>query len=210
MCLTNSFDFYIYKKNPVKRSFLISALFITCLNLKAQDPTPAPEPAPRENEPAARNSSGSGSFENRIFTGGDFGLQFGSSTYILVAPLVGYRITEQFSAGITGKYIYYSIKDDYAGFDYSTNIYGGGVFTRYNVMEEIFLHAEFEALSMEVPISVYEMNRRIVSGLFLGAGYRQFIGDYSSLNLMILFDVIEDKYSPYTNPQVHIGFDFGL
>lgn len=196
----------------MKRSFLLAAFFISCLATYAQDPAPepSPEPTPRENEPTPRSNSRSGAFENRIFTGGDFGLQFGSQTYIQIAPLVGYRITEQFSAGITGKYIYYSFKSDYAGFDYKTNIYGGGIFTRYNVVEEIFLHAEFEALSLEVPVSVYEMNRRIVSGLFLGAGYRQFIGDYSSLNLMILFDVIEDKYSPYSNPQIRIGFDFGL
>lgn len=192
----------------MKRSFLFAAFFISCLALHAQDPTP--EPTPRENEPTPRNNSRSGVFENRIFTGGDFGLQFGSQTYIQIAPLVGYRITDQFSAGITGKYIYYSVKSDYAGFDYKTNIYGGGIFTRYNVIEEVFLYAEFEALSLEIPISVFEMNRRIVSGLFLGAGYRQFIGDYSSLNLMLLFDVIEDQYSPYSNPQIRIGFDFGL
>lgn len=208
MCLTNSIDLYIYKKKHVKNSFLLSVFFISCLTIQAQDPSQ--EPTPRESEPPARSSSGSGGFGNRFFTGGDFGLQFGSSTYIQIAPLLGYRITEQFSAGITGKYIYYSLKDDYAGFDYKTNIYGGGLFTRYNVLEELFLHAEFEALSMEVPLSVYETNRRIVSGLFLGAGYRQFIGDHSSLNLMLLFDVIEDKYSPYTNPQIRIGFDFGL
>ena len=196
----------------MKRSFLLSAICFSCLTLQAQDPAPepSPEPTPRENEPQARSNSRSSAFENRFFTGGDFGLQFGSQTYIQIAPMVGYRVTEQFSTGVTAKYIYYSIKDDNAGFDYKTNIYGGGIFTRYNVLEEIFLHAEFEALSMEVPISVYEINRRIVSGLFLGAGYRQFIGDYSSLNLMILFDVIEDKYSPYTNPQIRIGIDFGL
>lgn len=89
-------------------------------------------------------------------------------TYIQIAPLLGYRITEQFSAGITGKYIYYSLKDDYAGFDYKTNIYGRRIIHSVTTSQELFLHAEFEALSMEVPLSVYETNRRIVSGLFTG------------------------------------------
>ncbi len=189
----------------MKKAILISAFFVYCTSLLAQDPNV--EPTPRSDEPPSRTSS-SYSGGNRIFTGGDFGMQFGSQTYIQIAPVLGYRLTDQFSAGITGKYIYYNLKDSYS--NYKTNIYGGGVFTRYNVLEEVFLHAEYEALSLEVPASVYETNRRIVSGLFLGAGYRQFIGEFSSLNLMILYDVIEDQYSPYQNPQIRIGFDFGL
>ena len=194
----------------MKKVILLSSFFISCLSLIAQDPTsiPSADPTPRSSEPRSPKSSASVASENRIFTGGDFGMQFGSQTYIQIAPLIGYRLTEDFSAGITGKYIYYNLKN--SNYNYKTNIYGGGIFTRYNILEEIFLHAEFEALSLEVPTSVYEINRRIVSGLFLGAGYRQFIGEFSSLNLMILFDVIEDKYSPYQNPQIRIGFDFGL
>ena len=76
--------------------------------------------------------------------------------------------------------------------------------------KKFFLHGEYEALSLEVPVSPYEMNRRIVSALFLGGGYRQFFGSYSSMNIMILFDAIQDQYSPYQNPIFRIGFDFGL
>lgn len=180
----------------------------------AQDPgqDPTQEPKPRTSSPSnfQNENSNKSSFTDRLFTGGDVSLQFGNQTYIQIAPLLGYRVTDQFSAGITGKYIYYSYTDSYSAYKYKTNIYGGGVFMRYNVTQELFLHSEYEGLSIEVPFSVYQLKRRIVSALFLGGGYRQFIGESSSLNLMLLYDVIGDQYSPYQNPIIRIGFDFGL
>lgn len=198
----------------MKKALLLSIFFISSLNLIAQDPSTDPgtgtEPAPRTTYPNSKNPANTSHFTDRLFTGGDIGMQFGSQTYVQIAPLLGYRATPDFSLGITAKYIYYNINDNYSNYHYETNTYGGGLFMRYNVMEAVFLHAEYEALSLEVPVSPYEMNRRIVSGLFLGGGYRQFFGSYSSMNIMILFDVIEDQYSPYQNPILRIGFDFGL
>lgn len=200
----------------MKKTFLLSLFFIVSLNLLAQDPgtdpgtETSPEPAPRTTHPNNKKPSNTSSFSNRLFTGGDIGMQFGSYTYVQIAPLLGFRATPDLSIGITGKYIYYNVNDSYSAYKYETNTYGGGFFTRYNVMEEIFLHGEYEALSLEVPVSPYEMNRRIVSALFLGGGYRQFFGSYSSMNIMILFDAIQDQYSPYQNPIFRIGFDFGL
>jgi len=185
---------------------------MSCLGLYAQEPgtepETSPEPPPRTTMPSQKKRTDASPFSDRLFTGGDIGMQFGSQTYIQVAPLLGYRANRELSFGVTGKYIYY--KDNYVPNGYETNTYGGGIFTRYDIMEEVFLHGEYEALSMEVPYSAYEMHRRIVSGLFLGGGYRQFFGNYSSMNLMILWDFIGDLYSPYVNPIFRIGFDVGL
>lgn len=160
--------------------------------------------------PPARGGENNSSFSNRLFTGGDFGLQFGAVTYIDIAPILGYRLTDKFSAGIGAKYIYYSVDESYGLPKYSTNIYGGIIFARYNIIDPVFLHAEFETLSLETYVG-RELERRPVSALFLGAGYRQFIGESSSINLMLLYDVIQDLYSPYHNPLIiKVGFDFGL
>ena len=196
------------KTNKVKKYILLCALLFPWLALLAQDPSQSPSTATTNNSPNSnRNSS---ALSDRLFLGGDFGMQFGTQTLIQIAPLLGYRLTDEFSVGLTGKYIYYSLKDSYSNFNYKTNIYGGGLFTRYNITEELFLHAEYEALSLEVPNLYYELNRRVVSGLFIGGGYRQFIGNFSSLNIMLLYDVISDQYSPYQNPIIRVGFDFGL
>src|SRR5436190_23959647 len=65
-------------------------------------------------------------FADRLFFGGNIGLQFGTYTYVDVSPLVGYKVTEKFHTGIGATYIYYSVSG--GGYDYSTNIYGGRVF----------------------------------------------------------------------------------
>ena len=147
---------------------------------------------------------------NRFFTGGNLGLQFGSTTAIDVSPLLGYRVTNDFSVGVGATYMYFHYKNSF--YDYTNDVYGGSVFARYNILENIFLHSEFESLSVKAYYSYTEYIRKQVNALYMGGGLRQMIGDYSSLNLMILYDVMHDnQYSPYSEPLViRIGFDIGL
>lgn len=149
-------------------------------------------------------------FADRLFIGGGLGLQFGTSTYIEIAPIIGYKLTERLSAGLGLKYIYYKLKYSSTQ-SYSTNIYGGGPFVRFNVIEGLFLHAEYEVLNLEVPDIYYrEYVRKNITSVFLGGGYRQMIGNSSSLDLLLLFNVNESMYTPYPNPVIRIGFSFGL
>lgn len=56
---------------------------------------------------AAQNSNNDDlGLTNRVFFGGNFGLQFGTITNIEVSPLVGYRVTRDFSIGTGITYIY--------------------------------------------------------------------------------------------------------
>jgi hypothetical protein len=149
------------------------------------------------------------SFGDRLFFGGGFGLQFGTQTYIEVAPLVGYKLTDRLSTGISLKYIYYKFKDDI--YDYSTHIYGGGPFTRFFIIPEAFLHAEFEILNLEVPDPLSNRYfRENITSVFLGGGYRQMIGDHSSLDLLLLYNINESRNSPYVNPVFRISFGLGI
>src|ERR1041384_3573722 len=65
----------------------------------------------------------------RFYLGGTGGLSFGSVTYVEIAPLVGYRITDRFSVGVNPKYTFIHFKPTYNGQyhtqDYKTSIYGG-------------------------------------------------------------------------------------
>jgi len=45
-----------------------------------------------------------------IVCGADIGLSFGSITYIKLAPVVGYRLTDRLTAGLGPIYIYYKNK----------------------------------------------------------------------------------------------------
>jgi len=152
------------------------------------------------------------SFKERLFTGGNFGLQFGTITNIEISPILGYRVTENFVFGIGATYICYS-NSIYTP-KYSTDIYGGRLFSRYYFFEKIFAHAELETLNYEA-VSIfhsnnYTLNRVWSNGVLLGGGYRQMLGEFSSIHLTILWNFNEDIYSPYTNPIIRVGFDIGL
>lgn len=149
-------------------------------------------------------------FRDHLFFGGNFGLQFGTQTLIEIAPSIGYKITDRFSAGINLKYIYYHFTDAYSN-ALNSNIYGGGPFTRFFVTEGLFLHGEAEILNLDIPDSFTgRYSRQNITSVFLGGGYRQMIGERSSLDILLLYNVNENRNSPYENPVIRIGFGFGL
>jgi hypothetical protein len=167
----------------------------------------------------------------RIIFGGGLGLSFGDVTAISIAPMVGYRITDNLAAGIGLGYQYLRIKDffelrDANGnppqyYDYKTSIYSGSVWARYLVFTNFFAHAEYEQnfMSFTRPefdhngsgsIEEYKINYRSPA-MLLGAGYRQPVTDNSSFVVMALYDVIQDEYSPYYDRiDVRFGFNVGL
>lgn len=150
-----------------------------------------------------------GSFDaSRLRFGGGIGASFGNITYIDLSPTVGYMITENFIAGITGRYIYYEEK--IPGYKFSTNMYGGGVYTEYFILQNITLHAEYELLNME-DLRHFERNRRInVSSLLLGGGYRMLIGNRSFASILLLYNVLEDENSVYRNPIIRVNIGVGF
>ena len=161
-------------------------------------------------------------FTDKIFFGGGLGLQFGSITVIDVSPVVGYRVTEKFETGLGFTYKYYNYKDYFfdnntgIGYDLKSNILGGSVFARYHILENVFLHAEFESLRYKYddyytigPLLYKEQQIANINSVFVGAGYRQRISQGSYFFIMALWNLTEDAMSPYTNPVLRMGVVFG-
>lgn len=154
--------------------------------------------------------------QKRIFVGGGIGFGMSSlSTSLTIAPVVGYRLSPSFDVGVRLTYNYYHYNDDFVKF--STNNYGGGVFARYYLFffNDLFLHAEYEALSYEYGAYIDANNnvvkvREGISSLFLGGGYRQWIGQNAFIGISILWNVLDDINSPYSNPIFRIGAGFGI
>lgn len=150
---------------------------------------------------------------DRFFFGGNLGLQFGSATYIDISPLVGYKITPKLHAGVGATYMYYKYKDAY--FNYESSTYGGRVLGRYYPIESLFAHVEYEVLNIKMPSTVSGQNydkyiRQNIASVLVGGGYVQPIGSNASMMLMILFNLNEQQYSPYTNPIFRVGFSAGF
>lgn len=167
-------------------------------------------------QPDSKQSDNEFKMSKRLFIGG--GLGFGMSSYstsLWIAPEVGYRISPSFDIGLRFTYNYYHYNDDLVKF--STNNYGSSLFARYYLFffNDLFLHAEYEVLSYEYGNYVnlngdVETTREWVSGLFLGGGYRQWIGSNAFIGITILWNVLDDINSPYSNPIFRIGVGVGI
>lgn len=171
-------------------------------------------------------SSSQANTESRFYYGGNLGLMFGTYTIIDVSPLVGYKVTEKFHVGTGLTYTYYKYKEDgtyngsttTAGFEFSTHIYGGRLFTRYYVLDNLFLHAEDELINLELPDpDLYpkevSLSRQWLNSVLVGAGYGYaFNVDGPALSIMVLFRINNEfaDFYPYQNPIIRIGLGFGF
>ncbi len=161
--------------------------------------------------------------KGKFFLVPELWLSFGTLTYVDVAPMIGYHISDRFSAGLGPHYIYQSRKaTPYYPFSYKTHVYGGKAFARFtlirnaeqflpiNLFNELFAHAEYEGLSLEKAYyfapTYPDEGRFIYQGFLVGGGITQRIGLYNSITVMVLWNLNDSSRSPYSNPVFRIGF----
>ena len=151
---------------------------------------------------------------SKIYAGGNIGLLFGTITVVDIYPIIGYRLTKDLSAGFGVTYQYFS--DNRYNPNFSTSIYGGSVFARYVIVENLFAHSEYELINREFILidtstgTIVDRSRRNVGSLLVGGGYRQRIGSNSYFVLMALWNLNESVYSLYPNPIIRMGVNIGL
>ncbi len=163
------------------------------------------------NNVFAQNEKGKFSdipIKDRLFLGGNFGLQFGNRyTLIEVSPLVGLWLSPKFVAGGGPVYRYYKRTD--LNFDFEENQYGGRLFGRYLLIQNLFAHAEYELLNLTDYRIQPNSPRTNISSFLVGGGYIQNLGR-SAVFIMVLFNLNETELTPYTNPVIRAGFNIGL
>ena len=162
-------------------------------------------------------------FNQRLVFGGGFGLQFGNVTLIDLSPTIGYRLTDQLTLGTGISYKYNRMKnytqDLTSGrwYDYTGNVYGGSIWSRYYLLENIFAHAEIEQLQIDYKFTSVSTttptpvkNNVGVTSVLVGGGYRQPIGNRVFFNILILFNLNETDFTPYNNPIIRAGISVGM
>jgi hypothetical protein len=160
-------------------------------------------------------------FSQRLVFGGDLGLSFGTITYIKIAPIVGYKVTDRLTAGLGPIYIY----ESYKNYNLKTSTYGGKALVSFTIIRgsslpasigigDIVLHAENEVINLEPtyynPFTFdYFFGDRIwINNLLLGGGLSQSLGGKFAVSIFVLWDVTQNQYSPYSNPIFRFGFTF--
>lgn len=158
------------------------------------------------SRPRVQKKTGGGFDPDRIIIGGNAGAAFGNITVVELSPSVGYLVRDDLLVGLQGRYIYYEERSRFGNF--TTNIYGGGIFTQYYFLENFLAHAEYEILNLDDFRPPFE--RVNIQSIFVGGGYRSSLGGNSFISILLLYNLNETYNSPYTNPVLRFGFGFGL
>lgn len=193
------------KLNAKSIRILIQALLVLCFSfIQMSGYCQAKENEYEFNKSQKKKKKG---FQmDRVIVGGGFGLQFGDITLVDISPTVGYMLTDRLLSGIGGRYMYFESK--IPGLEFKDNIYGGNVFSQYLILENFLAHVELEVLNLQ---RGYDLEDRInITSFFVGGGYRSSLGGNSFASILILYNLNDDIYTPYTNPVIRIGFGIGL
>ncbi len=160
--------------------------------------------------------------KDKLFTGGNVGLSFGNITYFNLSPLIGYRFSNLFAAGLQINGQYESVR--YKDFSNTVTrkerygMVGLGVFGRVYPIPQIFLHVQPELNFIMGKVKDYTTDppneqkyHEQVPSFLVGGGYSQSIGGNSAFVIMILYDILQDDNSPYGNqPIFRVGVNLGL
>ncbi len=159
-------------------------------------------PAKKKNK-SRKNGSG-------LFFGGGIGGGYSTySSYIQVTPIIGYSITPKLQVGSRLTYMHQWYKD-YNNVKYNYNIFGGSLFLRYIFWKSLYAQTEYEILSVPDYYSTDANANRAVHSLFAGLGFIQHVGGSAFLSVSVLYNFLEDQYTPYSNPLIRVGFGVGL
>lgn len=158
--------------------------------------------------------------KEKVFYGGNIGLSFGSITYINLSPLIGYRFSDLFAAGVQINGMYQSAR--YKNFNNRTikkvryGLVGLGVFGRIYPIPQLFLQVQPEMNYTMGKVKYYDppsesKYHKLVPSFLVGGGYSQSIGRNSAFVIMILYDILQGDNSPYgSKPIFRAGVNLGF
>lgn len=172
----------------------------------------AREDTPDSARPASKNAFGRSPFWDHVSVGGGFGLQFGTLTFVAVSPLFNYRVTSDFTIGVGPMYQYVNNSDPVYGFTYS--IYGARIRSFYCLpgrLNNVYIVGEYDILNVPDYYSPFpQITRATIEIPLAGIGIRRPIGTSSFYTLEFLYDFSNSALSPYANPVINAGLDFGI
>jgi len=167
-------------------------------------------------------------FSEKIFFGGSIGMVIGTVTEIDVLPEVGMWVLPQWAIGIGGRYSYRKERFDLLSGrskPYETNIWGLSGFTQIMPIRDLdkafgigihggpIFQGVWEGLYLDKgaidPTTAVTAGKGWVHLFMAGVGYRFPIGEKAGLNLLVLWDLTNNRYSPYTsNPIMRVSISF--
>jgi hypothetical protein len=150
----------------------------------------------------------SGNFTSRLWYGGGFNLGFSGNNnesifQLGVSPIVGYKITENFSVGprLSVLYLLYRAETFTPAGIQSANLfnYGLGAFGRFKFARTIFAHVEYGFDNEVVDLfynpssNDWSFGRRLRNNALVGVGYNDSAGGVWGYEIYLLYNLIQDN-----------------
>jgi hypothetical protein len=163
----------------------------------------------------AQETETKGFDKSKLFFGGNLGLAFGTYTIVNVSPQVGYRFSPLFAAGAGVNYSYYGYNDGY--FTNKQSYVGMNIFGRVYPIQQFFIQVQPEGNYMWYSQSIngqdtppYKLNQ-FVPSLLMGGGAAIPTGANGAIMISVMYDVLQNIYSPYYHQAVYgFGYTFGF
>ncbi|MBK7429224.1 MAG: hypothetical protein IPI60_20450 [Saprospiraceae bacterium] len=198
----------------MNKYFLLLCLMVSFTILSAQRPIRRPNTSTETERESPKKTIEEGSaFKDKLWYGGNFTLFFGSNNFessfaFGLAPMVGYKITPDFSIGPRVEVIYNFYKTSITGPVEKFNLFSVGVgpFVRYKFFNVIFAQAEYQLEFVQRP--VLTINGDLVkstfnnNNFFVGLGYNAGGGE-----ILVLYNLLEPSGGTLNIP---ISFRFGF
>ena len=188
-------------------------LSLLCLNVNAQTEK-------KEEDEVIKG----GFKKENLFVGGNVALGLGSGNFSVgVGPYIGYSINKYIDAAVGLNYSYLSQRDYYTTQKNRQSVIGPSAFVRLYPVKFLFAHAQYEYNFIKykqiygngIPDNVYKIN---VPSFLIGPGFASGRDAYSKsfYYISVLFDVLKNKNSPYTDnqgrvtPIIRAGYNVAL
>jgi hypothetical protein len=201
-------------------------------------PTPAALPAPSQDSPSGLELPGREQERKaaqqhaeqytKLFVYSGFGLGYSSNYYsdggifnFSISPAIGYRLNDRLAIGpgISYAYVNYSFGKSIPSLN--LNNIGVKVFGQFRVIDQFFVHAEYEVTKAELPLvdqynNYVLVNNRIVTGTrnvqspLAGVGYRSQISNRAAADIVLLYNFQGGYNSIYSNPVIRFNFLFNI
>lgn len=162
-------------------------------------------------------------FTHRLWYGGGVQLGFSGGTFssifqIGISPMVGYKFTENLSAGPRLSLLYSHYRQQ-TGFNTTVRAnmidYGVGAFARYKVIRGFFVHLEYGADNEEFPTTSVLPNgeletiRQLRNNAYVGVGYNNSAGLWG-YDIYILYNTLLAENSPRSPFELRFGVTYNF
>ena len=148
--------------------------------------------------------------KGKIELGGSFGMTFSNGTSINISPQIGYRINSYFSfgGGIGYNYYRYNTWDDSR---YTMNYMGLNLYARVKPIPYITIQAQPEIQRNWGRKDGHSYKGEVIPCFLVGAGANLPIAGKSGISVMLYYDVVQNKFTPYGNKIFYsVGYSFGF